>query len=56
MSNKLVLHKILKGIFHTEEYKTRTNTRGHERIKLKRGTDEPMRAKKISCMFNSVNQ
>jgi hypothetical protein len=30
--------------------------RGQERIKLKRGTDEPMRARKATSMINSANQ
>jgi hypothetical protein len=30
--------------------------RGQERMKLQRGTDEPMRDRKISSMINPINQ
>jgi hypothetical protein len=57
MSIKLALQKILEGIFHTEEEgKIIINMTGQERIKLKRGSDEPMRARKASNMINCKSE
>jgi hypothetical protein len=36
--------------------KTITNMKGQESIKLQRGVDEPMRARKVAGMINLVDQ
>jgi hypothetical protein len=41
---------------HRRRQKPITLTRGQERIKLKRETEEPMRARKVASMINLVNQ
>jgi hypothetical protein len=41
--------------FTQKRKKTITNMRGQESIKLKRGIDEPMRARKASSMISSVS-
>jgi hypothetical protein len=51
------LQKILKGITDTERgRKIITITRGQEGVKLTRDIDEPMRAREVSSMINSINQ
>jgi hypothetical protein len=50
LSTKPALQKILKELFHTE------GEEKQERIKQERGSDLPVRARKMSNMFNSISQ